>query len=254
MRSSLARLIVLALAAAPSLHAQQLTGAEQWADSARREIDAAVRRADTTRLRGAIALIDRALTVLPDDPLLLHYKGYALYREATLARGRSRETTAELEAADDALERSASRLPLPETFAVRSAVVGQMIGSNPLTGMRLGPRANGLMDRARDLGPGNPRVWLLAGISAIFTPAMFGGGLDKAERQLRRAIGLFETDQPTPPGPSWGRAEAYVWLGQVMEKRRRIDDARAAYARAIALDPEFEWPKQLAAALERSQR
>lgn len=250
MRRSLVSSLALVVAAASPLHSQ-LAGAGVWADSARREIAAAVAENSSQRLEGTVAMLDRALAEHPGDGLLLHYKGYAYYRLATLAssRGHERDAKSNLAAAGDALSRSAAKLRLPETLALRSVVMGQQIGGNPFTAMRNGRRASSLMSQALEAGPTNPRVWMLDGVFAMHTPSMFGGGLDRAESRLRRAIALFESDHPAEPAPDWGRAEAYVWLGQVLEKQRKPDEARATYARAIALSPNFEWPKRLAAAL-----
>jgi tetratricopeptide (TPR) repeat protein len=97
------------------------------------------------------------------------------------------------------------------------------------------------MTAATTLGPSNPRVWLLKGIQAIYTPAQYGGGLAIAEEQLKRSIQLFVTDAPTPPDPSWGKAEAYVWLGQALQKQNRPAEARTAYQQALALQPDYPW-------------
>ena len=215
---------------------------------------------DRARIAAARVLLDRALAAFPDDPLLQHYAGYALWREAALALGREdvRGARTLLDQADDVLEKSAKRLRLPETYALRSSVLGQLIGTsrNPLDGMRLGPRSGGLMDDALEgAGARNPRVWAVRGMSALHTPAMFGGGLDKAAAYLQRAIELFESDAPAPPAPSWGRADAYVYLGQVEAKRGNRDAARAAYQRALSLQPDNAWVRQvLLPALERGQR
>jgi tetratricopeptide (TPR) repeat protein len=241
-------LIVAGLLLCGSIHAQTLTGRDKWADSARIEIETATALGDLNRMREAGALLERALTALPDDPLLLHYLGYARYREATLMQGMKRddkEYRPLLEAADSLLERSASKLQLAESYAVRSSVIGQLIGSNPLRGMTLGPKSSNAMDRAIELGPNNPRVWLLRGIGAMFTPSMFGGGLDKAEEYLGKALALFPNDKPAPPMPAWGHAEVYIWLGQVHKRRERIDEARQAYNRALELQPDNGWVKHV---------
>ena len=231
-----------------SIQAQTLTGRDKWADSARVEIETATALGNLDRLRQTGALLERALTVFPDDPLLLHYLGYARYREATVMQGMQRkdkEYRPLLEAADSLLERSASKLQLAESYAVRSSVIGQLIGSNPLRGMTLGPKSSSAMDRAVEVGPNNPRVWLLRGIGAMFTPAMFGGGIDKAEEYLTKALALFPNDQPAPPMPAWGHAEAYIWMGQLHTRRDRIDEARQAYTRALELQPDNGWVRHV---------
>jgi Flp pilus assembly protein TadD len=101
------------------------------------------------------------------------------------------------------------------------------------------------MDRAADLAPNNPRVWLLKGISSIFTPAIFGGGLDDAERHLRKAIGLFEAERAVAPAPSWGHADAWIWLGQAYERLKKPAEARTAYERALAIAPAHGWVRMV---------
>jgi tetratricopeptide (TPR) repeat protein len=111
--------------------------------------------------------------------------------------------------------------------------------------MTLGPKSSGLLDRAKEMEPKNPRVWLVSGMSATFTPKMFGGGTDKAEQDLRKAIALFETDRPVAPAPSWGRVDAWIWLGQTLQKEEKTDDARAAYQKALELQPDNQWVQRV---------
>lgn len=243
-----AAIVAVALVAgAPRLGAQQ--GAQPGAvarllDSSRVLLAKAVPAGDAAGIRVAGALLDRALTATPDDPWLLHYLGYALYREATLAMGRDgRDAGPLLERADSLLARSAALAPIAETHALRGTVLGMMIGSNPFKGMRLGPRSSEQIEVAVQLAPKNPRVWLLRGVGAINTPAMFGGGADKAEQYLKSAIELFAGDQPAVPAPSWGRHEAHVWLGQVYAKKGKPALARAEYEKALALEPGDVWTR-----------
>ena len=249
----------LSLAGVPALgSAQPLTGRDRWADSARVEIEAATIAGTLDRFSGVRVLLERALTAFPNDPLLQHYQGYAHYREATLMQGMKSDAKAirlVLEAADEVLERSAKKLDMPETHALRSSVIGQMIGSNPLRGMTLGPKSSGAMDRAVELGPNNPRVWLMRGISAMFTPGMFGGGEDKADAFLTKSIALFASDKPTPPAPAWGHADAYIWLGQLRQRQGRIADARKAYNTALEIQPGNGWVRHvLLPGLDRGRR
>jgi tetratricopeptide (TPR) repeat protein len=189
-------------------------------------------------------MLGRALVLAPNDPLLLHYQGYAAYREAVahLARNDTHGARPLLDQADALLARSAERLPLAETAALRSSVIGMQIGTgNPASGMWLGPKAGSAMDRAVELGPRNPRVWLLRGVSAYNTPTMWGGGAEKAREYLTRAVALFTADRPAPAMPAWGEAEAHVWLGRTLQKGGDVAGARAEYARALALQPDHAW-------------
>lgn len=221
------------------------TGAEQWADSARRLIEKAVMASDLQGLRNANALLDRAVTAYPNDALLLHYQGYELYREAGLLDGLGgpgrNEVPLVAATARTKLQQSLAVQPLPETHALLAMVMGSMIGRDQSLAPTLGPLIPQEMNAAVTLGPSNPRVWLLRGIQSLYTPTQYGGGLPVAETQLNRAIQLFATDNPAPPAPAWGKAEAYVWLGQALQKGRRIQEARAAYNNALAIQPVYPW-------------
>jgi tetratricopeptide (TPR) repeat protein len=238
-----------ALSVPVTTHAQQLTGTAKWADSASREIEAANAAGDLNRLTGAAAMVDRVLTVTPTDASLLYYRALALYRSATLYMGLKKNDEAKrvLEEADRLLEQATAKTPTADALALHSSVMGLQIGlsSNPLAGMTLGPKSGNILDRAKELEPKNPRVWLISGMSAMFTPKMFGGGTDKAEQDLRKAIVLFEADHPVSPKPSWGRADAYIWLGQALQKEEKSADARAAYQKALEIQPGNQWVQRV---------
>jgi len=237
--------LILAAITGPLGAQSQLTGTAKWADSASREIDAANATGDLNRLTNAAAMVDRVLIATPNDPLLLYYRALALYRTASIYMGQKKNDEAKraLDEADLLLEQATGKSPTADALALRSSVIGMSIGlsGNPLSGMTLGPKSTGLLDRAKDMEPKNPRVWLMSGMSHMFTPKMFGGGTDKAETDLRKAIALFETDQPVPPAPSWGRADAYIWLGQALQKNDKPDEARTAYQKALELQPKNGW-------------
>jgi tetratricopeptide (TPR) repeat protein len=210
------------------------------ADSIQREIVAAYVRGDDARLAAARALAERAVTIYPEDALLHHYLGFSLYRQAALMHDDPDQPRI-LDAAEAALERSAAIRPLPETHALLASVYGLRIGANPALGASLGPRSSEERSIAERLGPENPRVWLLKGIGAFFTPEAFGGGLERAGEYLDRSLELFEDDDPERPLPRWGGAEARVWRGRVHEGRGQVDRARSEYEAALALEPEYVW-------------
>jgi len=234
----------------------QLTGAIKWADSARVAIEAAAASGDAQRLEGARALVERALTVYPNDPLLLHYQGYALYREASQLVGRQQMAAAAplVERAAAALEQSEQRRPMPETLALLAMLYGQQIAIDPSKGMTLGMLAGQTMGEAAGMGPNNPRVSLLRGMTALFTPPEYGGGLAIADEHLTRALVQFESDHPAPGLPAWGRAEAHVWLGQVRLRAGDTTRAVAQLREALAVAPDHAWAKSLLASLGRAPK
>jgi tetratricopeptide (TPR) repeat protein len=201
--------------------------------------------ADPDALRESAALAERALAIHPDDALLHHYRGYALYRLA------SRHACDEaqdagcvnrlLEQAEESLEASLKLGPRAETYALLGSVYGLKIGENPALGAALGSRIDDLQERARALDAENPRVLLLEGIGDFFTPEAYGGGIAPARSALERAAAAFQTDAPPPPEPRWGRADVHVWLGQVHQAEGDVELAREQYQKALAIDPEYAW-------------
>ena len=246
---ALLAVVTIAVVVPATARAQQLTGTAKWADSASREIEAANASGDLNRLAGAAAMIDRVLTVTPNDPLLLYYRAFALYRSATLYTGQKKNDEAKraLDEADRLLDQATAKAPTADALALLSSVMGLQIGlsNNPLAGMTLGPKSANILDRAKELEPRNPRVWLISGMSAMFTPKMFGGGTDKAEQDLRKAITLFEADRAVAPNPAWGRADAYIWLGQALQKEEKPADAKAAYEKALEIQPDNQWVRRV---------
>ncbi len=238
-----ARLGILAIVLAQSLNGQSLTGAAKWADSARKEIDAAAMSGGTTALVDVRTMLGRALVAFPNDALLLHYQGYATYRllnvlSATKAPG---ELAALNDSARIFLERSIEKRPMAESYALLTAIYGRQINADPSLGMTLGMEIQRMSMEARGLGGRNPRVFLVAGQGAMFTPPEYGGGLDQALKLFTQAVELYVTDAPPAPEPSWGKAEAYAWLGQAYDKQGKKAEALAAYKKALEIEPGYSW-------------
>lgn len=239
----------LALTAA-SLDAQATAAPPKWADTISAAIEKAQLAGDSAGVAAAAALAARVAIAYPKDGLILHYEGYALFREALITQRKS-DASALFEQAHKILSRSLETRPLPETHMLLSSIDGQLIARNPSRGMELGMASQSSTQAAVASGPKNPRVWLMRGQGAIFTPPEYGGGLDKAKEYIERSIQLFATDAPKPGEPAWGKAEAYAWLGQVYQKSG--DKARAAslYKQALGLSPDYAYAKMLAASLDK---
>jgi len=100
------------------------------------------------------------------------------------------------------------------------------------------------LDRARALSPDGPRVLLLGGITAVLAPAA-AGGIDAAERQLRRALDLLPESATGFTWPAWTSADAAVWLGRARQQRGDHAGARKAYEDALRLRPQDRWIAQV---------
>jgi tetratricopeptide (TPR) repeat protein len=126
-----------------------------------------------------------------------------------------------------------------EGYALLSSLLGNKISLNPMLGMSLGMRSGTLIGQAFSLEPENPRISLIAGQSAYYTPEMFGGGKDKAKQHLLKAIEYFQTFRPeNPTYPSWGYDEAYTFLGMVQMDQDELDEAMSSFQKALEINPQ----------------
>jgi tetratricopeptide (TPR) repeat protein len=129
-----------------------------------------------------------------------------------------------------------------EAYSLLSSVYGWQIGLSPMKSMLLGPRVGQASRKAQQLAPDNPRVVLSAAISDFNTPEMFGGSKEKGLQGFQRAAELFAQEEPTDPiQPVWGHREAYAWLGIAYQNQGELESARAAFEKALEIDPDFGW-------------
>ena len=180
----------------------------------------------------------------PAQSLLEYAIAYVGYRLANRSDVPEQE---QADLLDDAVERLETLVDddpeYTEARALLGSLYGLQIGRDASRAVVLGVRASGALDRAEAAAPDNPRVALLQGISAFHKPVRFGGGLDRAERLLRRSLDLFSREPPDKPWPNWGRFDAHVWLGQTLARRNDPSGARAEYDAALSLAPDSGWVK-----------
>ncbi len=238
---------------APAAHAQHLL-----LDSLRPAAELAVTRADWGTVERAAERLRGAIASAPDDPwlhydlaYLLHRRGSALIVADSVDRAEAPLTESERMAAR-AQELGAGASAL----ALRGTVTGQLAGvRGALAAIRLGPRAFRQLDDAVAQAPADPRVALLNGITRLNAPRAFGGGPAKGEPELRRAIALFANDTARSPRPTWGAADAHIWLAIALHRQERVTEARAELERALALAPGHAWvTRDLLPALDRPAR
>jgi tetratricopeptide (TPR) repeat protein len=251
---SLTIVAVVALAttaAAPPASAPPPQAAEAAAGSFERDwppfvaaLEQSVLDGDADRIRAARARLESwVASAPPARRALVHYAfAYASWRLSFMPKTerRERETLYE-EALDHLLEAVRIQPRWAESQALLASIYGAQIGLSPMRGMTLGPRAGNHMGEALELAPQNPRVALQQGISHFHTPSMWGGGLDKAEVELRRAIALFATEPADRPWPNWGRFDAHAWLGQALAKKGDREGARREYEAALRIAPHSGW-------------
>lgn len=250
--------ICAAIAAGGAVSLAQTSGAEGWAEVTAR-LERAALNGSKQELTNISTHLTNDLTRAPrtTDQLAIQYAiAYAEWRIAALPAIPARERDQLFEQARERLERVVDRAPQDvESLALLGVIYGQQAGRSMMKAIVLGSRSMGSLDRAADLGRGNPRVMLLQGISALHTPSAFGGSREKAERLLLRSLDEFSREPATKPWPNWGRFDAHAWLGQVLRRKGDLAGARVEYDKALAIAPDSPWVRLvLLPALERTAK
>jgi tetratricopeptide (TPR) repeat protein len=182
----------------------------------------------------------------PQKTLALYYAGYACYRLVNTT-----QNDTEREAFVDAgIKHLETCVQLDKTFADGHALLagcyGRKAGMGMMNAMKYGSKSGETMQAALQLAPNNPRAMIMSGTSLYYRPAMFGGDKKKAVELWQRAAQILdETPATETSQPSWGHEEAYAWLGQAFADEGNKDAAKAAYERALEINPEYGWVKNV---------
>lgn len=138
------------------------------------------------------------------------------------------------EAGIRAAERAVSMKPdSGEYHRILGALCGQVIPANVLAGLRYGRCALDEVNKAMEIAPKSPLVWLSRGVGNYYLPSQFGGGAELALKDIDKAIELDEKN-----------ADAHLWRGIVLRKLNRNAEARRAFERSLALNPARQWARQ----------
>jgi hypothetical protein len=94
-----------------------------------------------------------------------------------------------------------------ETYVLRAMIANARIGVDPQKRwQKYGNVFDENLNKAKELNPDNPRIYVLRGISKYFTPKMFGGGKKAAMPYFEKATGLFAQRTDTDiTKPYWGQ-------------------------------------------------
>ena len=211
--SALALLVALACATAPALTAQTDYEPALAAHLASLEADGS-----PDNLAAVGAALERIAAAHPDAWLPAYY--------AALAQQRRHYAAGEagcapcLEAMDAHLVRAEAADDNAEVMTLRASYYQSMLSLHPMRAPYYGPKAGTLLQQAMRKDPSNPRAASLYGQNLYYTPAMFGGGVAKAQPHLARAVELFAAEADAERGvlPAWGARRAAAVNAQALAK------------------------------------
>ena len=173
-----------------------------------------------------------------------YVQAYAHYRLAIMAIESKDQTIVRdaIASAEQILSAELEENGNAEHYTLQAALLGLKMGLNPRQGVTLGPEQQQLLNQAEALAPQNPRVALVRGTAAFYTPGAFGGGLDKAEQHFKQALNYYKNPCAEI---CWGHAETLTWLGLVYQQQDKPEQAQASWREADAVEPGYGWANYL---------
>jgi tetratricopeptide (TPR) repeat protein len=145
----------------------------------------------------------------PSHWLSLYYAALC-YIQASHKVEEDKERDGMLDKAQPLLDKAGKKSPKePEIFVLQAFLYQSRIQVNPqLRGMSYSSKAEASLKKATEADDKNPRAWSLLGYNLFFTPALFGGGPEKALPLFEKARDKFHTFKPLMPFyPHWGAPE-----------------------------------------------
>ncbi|MCX6576777.1 MAG: tetratricopeptide repeat protein, partial [Candidatus Aminicenantes bacterium] len=200
--------------------------------------------------------INCLLKAKTENASILYHIALTDYRLITFYLSSSNNPEAEksLAEAQKYLEKAMAADPsFGEADALYACLLGFEIALHPEKAMTLGMSSFGYFSKGFEKDPENPRIHLLKGISLFYTPEAYGGGADNAMASLNKAVGLFEKDVVKDPlKPSWGKEEAYTYLGLAYKQKKDYGKAKEMLKKALEVNPEFGLAMKELSGLEKS--
>ena len=110
-------------------------------------------------------------------------------------------------------------LSISEIYTLKGMIYSAKIMIDPMTrGKEFGLLSGEMIQNAINFYSGNPRPYLISGQMKFYTPAAFGGGIDKAMPLLKKSIDYYEQFSAKKFWPDWGYEEAQKKYRQGLNK------------------------------------
>ncbi len=180
-----------------------LTAQAAWEAPLQTQITTAQKAKTPNDLKTAIASLERIALSTPDEWLPAYHVAY--FSSQLLWRFGKDNCDTCLDKMDKFLEVAEKADNNAEVLTLRANYYQAKLQDSPMMAPYYGPKAGNILQVALNIDPQNPRANLLMGQNLFYTPAMFGGGADKAKPFLEKAEKLFAAaDKTTTLQPAWG--------------------------------------------------
>ena len=171
--------------------------------------------ADPATLAELAAKMERAAAVNPTDWLPAYYQAYALVINGMLSKEAGDAKDKTLDRAQAALAQARQlKGDESELLTLQAYLYQARLRVSPmLRSQQYSALVAEAVAQAEGLNPANPRPYLVEANNVYFTPAMFGGGAEKAKPLYEIAKAKFAAFRPAGPlAPAWGEHQLQVRL------------------------------------------
>ena len=175
-----------------------------WEAPLQAQLTAAKQAKTAEDLKPITATLERIALSNPNEWLPAYHAAY--YNSQLFWRSGKKDCTTCLDQMDKFLEVAEKVDNNSEVLALRANYYQAKLQGSPMMAPYYGPKAGNILEVALNEDPTNPRAYLLMGQNLFYTPAMFGGGADKAKPFLEKAAALFaKADKTSTLQPAWGK-------------------------------------------------
>jgi tetratricopeptide (TPR) repeat protein len=193
-------------------------------------------RQDRAALEKIVADLRGAADKLPKDAAAQYQLALAQSYTAEVAIEVRDKAAAKnsAQAGIDAAERAVALKPdAAEYQRILGTLCGQIISGNSLSALKYGKCALEAVNKAIELDPKSSNNYVSHGVGNYYLPPAFGGGMELAIKDFRKAIELNAKN-----------ADAWLWLGIALRRTNQPEEAHKAIAKSLELNPNRAWAKQ----------
>jgi hypothetical protein len=176
--------------------------AQNWKEELGKDLETLDNSASVSIWTSTADKISGMATEHPEEWLLQYYAGWC-YTQASFKADNAETLSNKAEAyVKKALQMQPAH---SETLTLMAYWLSARINAQHSRGVTLGKQSRKYAQRAIEANPANPRAYLVKALVIYHTPAMFGGGKQKAKPVVEQAAQKYASfEVKSPLDPNWG--------------------------------------------------